>query len=154
MPPPEAVAGTYTGLDGKKIKVAALSDEDRLTLVRWVDLGCPIDLTYDDSKLTRFVIFPTPLAAQSTPSSLLLDTKFRAADVQDLEVEPRHSAWSESTQVKDACSNRSVPVQIVSPRSPRHCTQPGPQRWRNLSESLAFSPLPNRLRKSFGYNFF
>ena len=38
MPPPEAV---------KSGKVAPLSDEDRLTLVRWIDLGCPIDLTYD-----------------------------------------------------------------------------------------------------------
>ena len=26
---------------------AALTDEDRLTLVRWIDLGCPIDLDYD-----------------------------------------------------------------------------------------------------------
>jgi hypothetical protein len=47
MPPPEAVAGTYEGPDGTKIKVAPLSDEDRLTLVRWIDLGCPIDLDYD-----------------------------------------------------------------------------------------------------------
>jgi hypothetical protein len=38
MPPPEAV---------KSGKVAALTDEDRLTLVRWIDLGCPIDLDYD-----------------------------------------------------------------------------------------------------------
>jgi hypothetical protein len=38
MPPPEAV---------KAGKVKPLSDEDRLTLVRWVDLGCPIDLDYD-----------------------------------------------------------------------------------------------------------
>jgi hypothetical protein len=38
MPPPKAVA------DGK---VATLSDEDRRTLVRWIDLGCPIDLDYD-----------------------------------------------------------------------------------------------------------
>jgi hypothetical protein len=38
MPPPEAV---------KAGQAAPLSDEDRLTLVRWVDLGCPIDLTYD-----------------------------------------------------------------------------------------------------------
>ncbi len=29
MPPPEAVAGTYDGPDGKKIKVAPLTDEDR-----------------------------------------------------------------------------------------------------------------------------
>jgi hypothetical protein len=47
MPPPEAVAGTYIGPDGQKIKVAALSAEDKLTLVRWIDLGCPIDLDYD-----------------------------------------------------------------------------------------------------------
>jgi hypothetical protein len=43
MPPPEAVAGTYKGPDGKLIKVAPLSDEDRLTLARWIDIGCPID---------------------------------------------------------------------------------------------------------------
>lgn len=41
MPPPDAV---------KAGKVAPLSDEDRLTLVRWIDLGCPIDLTYDPAK--------------------------------------------------------------------------------------------------------
>jgi hypothetical protein len=44
MPPAAAVAGTYTGPDGGKIKVAPLTDEDRLTFVRWIDLGCPIDL--------------------------------------------------------------------------------------------------------------
>jgi hypothetical protein len=43
MPPPEAVAGTYKGEGGKLIKVAPLSDEDKLTLVRWIDLGSPID---------------------------------------------------------------------------------------------------------------
>src|SRR5271156_4696955 len=47
MPPPEAVAGTYVGPDGNKIKVAPLTDEDRRTLVRWIDLGCPIDLDFD-----------------------------------------------------------------------------------------------------------
>jgi hypothetical protein len=47
MPPPEAITGDYTDHDGKKVKVAPLSDEDRLTLVRWIDLGCPIDLDYD-----------------------------------------------------------------------------------------------------------
>jgi hypothetical protein len=52
MPPPEAVAGTYKGPDGKPIKVAPLSDEDRRTIVRWIDLGCPIDLdpNYDPAK--------------------------------------------------------------------------------------------------------
>jgi hypothetical protein len=38
MPPPKAV---------KSGKVKPLTDEDRLTLVRWIDLGCPIDLDYD-----------------------------------------------------------------------------------------------------------
>jgi hypothetical protein len=47
MPPPEAVAGTYKGPDGKLIKVAPLSDEDRLTLARWIDIGCPIDRDSD-----------------------------------------------------------------------------------------------------------
>lgn len=41
MPPPDAV---------KNGKVAPLTDEDRLTLVRWIDLGCPIDLTNLDGK--------------------------------------------------------------------------------------------------------
>ena len=44
MPPPEAVAGTFKGPDGRPIKVAPLSDEDRRTIIRWIDLGCPIDL--------------------------------------------------------------------------------------------------------------
>jgi hypothetical protein len=48
MPPPEAVAGTYKGPDGRLIKVAPLSDEDKLTLSRWVDLGCPIDRAADE----------------------------------------------------------------------------------------------------------
>ncbi len=38
MPPPKAV---------KSGIAAPLSDEDRLTIVRWIDLGCPIDLDYD-----------------------------------------------------------------------------------------------------------
>jgi hypothetical protein len=50
MPPAEAIAGTYKGPDGKKIKVAPLTDEDRLTLIRWIDLGCPIDLAYDATR--------------------------------------------------------------------------------------------------------
>ncbi len=50
MPPPEAVAGAYVGPDGHKIKVAPLNDEDRRTIYRWIDLGCPIDLDYDPAK--------------------------------------------------------------------------------------------------------
>ena len=46
-PPPEAIAGTYVGPDGAKIKVEPVTDEDRLTIVRWIDLGCPIDFDYD-----------------------------------------------------------------------------------------------------------
>ena len=38
MPPPDAV---------KAGKVAPLTDEDRRTLVRWIDLGCPVDKTFD-----------------------------------------------------------------------------------------------------------
>jgi hypothetical protein len=41
MPPPDAV---------KAGKVAPLSEEDKLMLVRWIDLGCPIDLKYDPAK--------------------------------------------------------------------------------------------------------
>jgi hypothetical protein len=41
MPPPNAVkAGT----------VKPLSDEDRRTIVRWIDLGCPIDLDFNPAK--------------------------------------------------------------------------------------------------------
>jgi hypothetical protein len=47
MPPPEAIAGTYVGPDGNKIKVEPLADTDRLMIVRWIDLGCPIDLQFD-----------------------------------------------------------------------------------------------------------
>jgi hypothetical protein len=47
MPPPEAVAGTYKGPDGKLVKVAPVTDEDRRTIVRWIDLGCPIELDPD-----------------------------------------------------------------------------------------------------------
>jgi hypothetical protein len=50
MPPPESVAGTYAGPDGRKIKVAPLSDEDRRTIYRWIDLGCPIDQDYDPAR--------------------------------------------------------------------------------------------------------
>jgi hypothetical protein len=44
MPPPEAVAAG---------KVRPLSDEDRRTLVRWIDLGCPVDLAFDPKEPTR-----------------------------------------------------------------------------------------------------
>jgi len=40
MPPPAAV---------KSGKVKPLTDEDRRTIVRWIDLGCPVELDYDDA---------------------------------------------------------------------------------------------------------
>jgi hypothetical protein len=44
MPPPDAV---------KAGKVAALTDEDRRTIFRWIDLGCPIDLDFDPKQPER-----------------------------------------------------------------------------------------------------
>jgi hypothetical protein len=44
MPPAEAV---------KAGKVQPLGDEDRRTLVRWIDLGCPIDLDFDPAHPER-----------------------------------------------------------------------------------------------------
>jgi hypothetical protein len=41
MPPPQAV---------EKGIVPPLSDEDKRTIVRWIDLGCPIDLDYNADK--------------------------------------------------------------------------------------------------------
>jgi hypothetical protein len=74
MPPPEAVAGTYLDADGKKVKVAPLTDEDRRTILRWIDLGCPIDLgagaaksqvasagwLLDDQRPTLALTYPRP----------------------------------------------------------------------------------------------
>jgi hypothetical protein len=51
MPPPAAVAGRYRGPDGRAIKVPALTDEERRTIVRWIDLGCPID--FDASAIRK-----------------------------------------------------------------------------------------------------
>lgn len=44
MPPPDAV---------KAGKVAPLSDEDKRTIVRWIDLGCPLDRDYDAKQPDR-----------------------------------------------------------------------------------------------------
>ncbi len=44
MPPKEAVAAG---------KVQPLSEEDRLMLVRWIDLGCPLDRDYDPEQPER-----------------------------------------------------------------------------------------------------
>ncbi|HTK77296.1 MAG TPA: hypothetical protein VL371_18675, partial [Gemmataceae bacterium] len=53
-PPPEAAAsGACAAPDGSSVKVEPLTDEDRRTLVRWIDLGCPIDLDYDPARPER-----------------------------------------------------------------------------------------------------
>jgi hypothetical protein len=64
MPPPDAVTGTYVGPDGNKVKVPALSDEEKRTLVRWIDMGCPIDFDpkqgwlLDDQRPTLALTYP------------------------------------------------------------------------------------------------
>src|SRR5262245_6475505 len=50
MPLPAAVKGDASGPDGNPVKVAPLTDDDRRTIVRWIDLGCPIDLDFDPRK--------------------------------------------------------------------------------------------------------
>jgi hypothetical protein len=54
MPPPSAVEGSFVAPNGKKIRVAPLTDEDRRTIVRWIDLGCPIDLADGDPRAGWF----------------------------------------------------------------------------------------------------
>jgi hypothetical protein len=44
MPPPKAVAGTYKGPNGERIRVPDLTATERLTILRWIDLGCPVEL--------------------------------------------------------------------------------------------------------------
>jgi hypothetical protein len=50
MPPPEAVAGTFKSASGENVKVPPLSAAEKLAFVRWVDIGCPIDLDYDPAR--------------------------------------------------------------------------------------------------------
>jgi hypothetical protein len=83
MPPPEAVVGTYKGPDGKLIKVAPLGDEDKLTLARWIDTGCPIDREYDpkqrgqgwlldEGRPTLTLTYPQPGAGKEPLTRILL----------------------------------------------------------------------------------
>ncbi|MBI4602462.1 MAG: hypothetical protein HY721_10935 [Planctomycetes bacterium] len=53
MPPPEAVEGRYEAPGGRTVRVEPLSDEDRRAIVRWIDLGCPIDLDFDPARPDR-----------------------------------------------------------------------------------------------------
>ena len=94
MPPPDAVAGTYVGPDGKKIKVAPLSDEDKRTLVRWIDLGCPIDLDYDaknPAALGRLLKNGAKLHAFSKD---IMDACFKAANEVYAEMEASNPAFA------------------------------------------------------------
>ena len=50
MPPDEALAGTFKGPNGQTIQVEPLSDEDRRTITRWIDLGSPVDWAYDPAQ--------------------------------------------------------------------------------------------------------
>jgi hypothetical protein len=75
MPPPDAVRAG---------KAAPLSDEDRRTIVRWIDLGCPIDLDYDPKEPQRrsygwmgddnrpILTLESPRASEKTPLSQLV----------------------------------------------------------------------------------
>ncbi len=46
---PRPSRASTSGRTARRSRSRRLSDEDRLTLVRWIDLGCPIDLDYDPS---------------------------------------------------------------------------------------------------------
>lgn len=53
MPPANALTGKAKNPAGELVKVAPLTDSDRFTLVRWIDIGCPIDLDYDAANPAR-----------------------------------------------------------------------------------------------------
>ena len=53
MPPAAAIAGKAKNPAGDVVTVPPLSDEERFTLLRWIDLGCPIDLDTDKTDLAR-----------------------------------------------------------------------------------------------------
>ena len=50
-------------------KVPRLSDEEKRSFVRWIDLGCPIDLDYDPaSKKLSWKLNYTGLTGPATPA--------------------------------------------------------------------------------------
>jgi len=53
MPPPEAIAGTYKTPRGQSVKVPPLTNPEKLTFVRWIDIGSPIDVQYDPQSRGR-----------------------------------------------------------------------------------------------------
>jgi hypothetical protein len=90
MPPPEAV---------KAGKVAPLSNEDKLTLVRWIDLGCPIDLDYDPKNSSKSgfgwmlddqrptLTLSTPVAGANPPLSRILIGMYDAGGIDQASFE-------------------------------------------------------------------
>jgi hypothetical protein len=60
MPPPKAI---------EEGSVKALSDEDRRTIVRWIDLGCPIDLDKGSGKGGWFADDNRPVLTLQQPAS-------------------------------------------------------------------------------------
>ncbi|MBM3994681.1 MAG: hypothetical protein FJ303_11095 [Planctomycetes bacterium] len=100
MPPPDAV---------KSGKVKALTDEDRRMIIRWIDLGCPIDLEEfgtelgygwhgDDQRPTLSVTYPEAgknaklsrilIGMQDTYSGLDMKTFRVTADVPFADIAP------------------------------------------------------------------
>jgi hypothetical protein len=83
MPPPEAVSGTHKTADGKAVKVPPLSSDEKLTLARWIDIGCPIDAEYtpgergrgwllDEGRPTLTLAVPEPGGTVTPLSRILL----------------------------------------------------------------------------------
>ena len=94
MPPPNAVAGKYVGPRGEKIQVAPLSDEDRRTLVRWIDLGCPIN--FGDGGAT-----PYGIASRS-----IIEARIRISS-RNRFASPMGSSRPTSSLTKSTCPPRS-----------------------------------------------
>jgi hypothetical protein len=131
MPPPEAV---------KEGKVKPLSDEDRRTLARWIDLGCPIDLDYDpanpakrgygwmldDNRPTLTVTYPKAGANAELPRVLVgLHDYGTGLDMQSFRV------------VADFAVDGAAPGQDLSGRFKR--LSQGVWEWK-LSKPLADLP--------------
>jgi hypothetical protein len=127
MPPPEAVAGTYVGPDGQKIKVAALTDEDRRTLVRWIDLGCPIDLDYD------------PQNPQRRGFGWMLDDQRPTLTLTS----PRAGVNTELTRILVGMSDRDTGLDMDSFQVVADFSIDGLEPGQNLYSKLKFKELPD-----------
>jgi hypothetical protein len=83
MPPAEAVAGSYKTPKGRTVKVPPLTNDERLTFARWIDIGCPIDTEYvpgergrgwllDEGRPTLTLASPEPGANTQPLTRILL----------------------------------------------------------------------------------